>query len=211
MKTLTVLSVVVASLLLIGCGEEAKAPAEATTPATTEKTEATSTVAEKATKAVEATKEAVTVAAEKAKEAVADAKEAVAQKATTAVEATKEAASVVAEKATAVAEKASAAATEAKEAVAEKVEDAKKAIADKTAGAEKINLTACAACHGADFEKKAMGVSKIVKDMTVEEIVTALNGYKDGSYGGNMKTLMKGQVGSFDEAKIKAIATQIGK
>lgn len=67
----------------------------------------------------------------------------------------------------------------------------------------------CAGCHGADFEKKAMNVSKIVKDMTKEEIITALKGYKDGSYGGAMKTIMKGQVGKFDDAAIEAIAAEI--
>jgi cytochrome c553 len=47
--------------------------------------------------------------------------------------------------------------------------------------------------------------------MTKAEIVTALKGYKDGSYGGAMKSLMKGQVASYDEAKIEAVASQIGK
>jgi len=74
-----------------------------------------------------------------------------------------------------------------------------------------VNITACAGCHGANFEKKAMGVSKVVKDMTKADIVKALKGYKDGSYGASMKTLMKGQVASFDDATIEAIANKIGK
>ncbi len=73
------------------------------------------------------------------------------------------------------------------------------------------DTTACASCHGADFEKKAMNVSKIVKDLTKEEIVTALKGYKDGSYGGAMKALMKGQVAKLDDAAIEAIAAEIKK
>ena len=67
----------------------------------------------------------------------------------------------------------------------------------------------CVACHGVTFEKKAMGKSKVVKDMTKEEIVKALNGYKDGSYGGAMKAMMAGQVKSLDEASINAIADEI--
>ena len=67
----------------------------------------------------------------------------------------------------------------------------------------------CKGCHGADFEKKAMGKSKVVKDMSSTDIVTALKGYKDGSYGGAMKGMMKGQVASLSDADIEAIASEI--
>jgi len=70
---------------------------------------------------------------------------------------------------------------------------------------------ACAGCHGADFSKKALGKSKVVKDMSKEEIVAALKGYKDGSYGGAMKGMMAGQVKSLDDAAIEAIAAEIKK
>ena len=72
-----------------------------------------------------------------------------------------------------------------------------------------VDLNGCVACHGAQFEKVAMGVSKVVKDMSKEDIITALKGYRDGSYGANMKALMQGQVGSWDDAKIEVVATQI--
>jgi cytochrome c-type protein NapB len=72
-----------------------------------------------------------------------------------------------------------------------------------------VNTAACAGCHGKDFEKSAMGKSKIVKDMTKADIETALKGYKDGSYGGAMKGIMKGQVAKFDDAAIAEIATSI--
>ncbi len=68
---------------------------------------------------------------------------------------------------------------------------------------------ACTGCHGASFEKKAMGKSKIVKEMSKEEIVKALKGYKDGSYGGAMKGMMKGQVAALSDADITAIADTI--
>jgi len=68
---------------------------------------------------------------------------------------------------------------------------------------------ACVGCHGANFEKKALGKSKVVSEMTKEEIVTALKGYKDGSYGGAMKGLMKGQVASLSDADIDALAGSI--
>ena len=75
--------------------------------------------------------------------------------------------------------------------------------------ASAANTTVCAGCHGANFEKKALNVSKIVKDMSKDEIVTALKGYKDGSYGGTMKTTMKGQVASLSDSDIEDIANQI--
>jgi len=69
----------------------------------------------------------------------------------------------------------------------------------------------CASCHGQQGEKPALGKSKIIKDMTKDQITAALKGYKDGSYGGASKALMKGQASSLDDAKISAIAAHIGK
>ena len=69
----------------------------------------------------------------------------------------------------------------------------------------------CLGCHGASFEKKAMGKSKVVKDMSREDIIKSLNGYKDGSYGGPMKAIMKGQAAGMSEADITAFAAKYGK
>ncbi|WP_298751094.1 c-type cytochrome [uncultured Arcobacter sp.] len=71
--------------------------------------------------------------------------------------------------------------------------------------------TKCAGCHGANGEKAALGKSKIIKDMSKADIVASLKGYKDGTYGGPMKGLMKGQVMTLSDADINAIAEQIGK
>ncbi len=73
------------------------------------------------------------------------------------------------------------------------------------------NTTACEGCHGANFEKSALGKSKIVKDLTKDEIIKALKGYKDGSYGGTMKGIMKSQVAKLSDADIAEIAAKIGK
>ena len=67
----------------------------------------------------------------------------------------------------------------------------------------------CKGCHGALFEKKAMGKSKEVNKMSKADIVAALKGYKDGSYGGAMKGMMKGQVTALSDADIDAIAAEI--
>jgi len=51
------------------------------------------------------------------------------------------------------------------------------------------DMDRCVSCHGVDFEKKALGVSKIVKNMTEAEIKASLDGYKRGE-GGSMKDVM---------------------
>jgi cytochrome c len=68
----------------------------------------------------------------------------------------------------------------------------------------------CAACHGAHGEKHALGKSKVISTMTPSEIETALHGYKNGTYGGSMKALMKGQITPYDDEQIKAVAEFIG-
>lgn len=69
--------------------------------------------------------------------------------------------------------------------------------------------TKCASCHGSLGEKKALGKSKVINTMSEEEIVTALKGYKDGSYGAAMKGLMKGQVSKLTDDDISTLATYI--
>ena len=71
------------------------------------------------------------------------------------------------------------------------------------------DTASCVGCHGANFEKAALGKSKIVKDMSKADIITALKGYKDGTYGAAMKGVMKGQVAKLSDADIEAMATQI--
>ena len=74
-----------------------------------------------------------------------------------------------------------------------------------------VNAGACKGCHGANFEKHAMGKSKIVKDLSHAEIAAALKGYKAGTYGGPMKGVMKGQVGRYSNADLDAFAQTVGK
>jgi len=69
----------------------------------------------------------------------------------------------------------------------------------------------CAGCHGANAEKAALGKSQIIKGWPVDKTVAALKGYKDGSYGGAMKGVMKGQVARLSDADIQDLATQISK
>jgi len=70
---------------------------------------------------------------------------------------------------------------------------------------------ACSACHGQNAEKVALGKSKVIKGWDSAKTVDALNGYKNGTYGGAMKGLMKGQVSNLSDEDIKKVADYISK
>jgi len=67
----------------------------------------------------------------------------------------------------------------------------------------------CAGCHGATGEKVALGKSKVIANMTEEELNISMNGYIAGTYGGAMKGLMKGQVANLSKEDIKAVSSHI--
>jgi len=67
----------------------------------------------------------------------------------------------------------------------------------------------CIACHGKNAEKKALNQSEIIKDWSAEKISNALKGYKDGSYGGTMKGLMKSQVATLSDQDIELLSHHI--
>ena len=69
-----------------------------------------------------------------------------------------------------------------------------------------VSIAACAGCHGQHFEKSALGKSKIVKDMSLKEIVDALKGYKAGTYGDTMKKVMVDQVKNLKDSDIEAMS-----
>ncbi len=68
----------------------------------------------------------------------------------------------------------------------------------------------CVSCHGAKAEKHALNKSEVIDTWDAAKIEEALKGYKAGTrnvYG--MGALMKGQVASYDDATIKAVAEYI--
>ncbi len=68
----------------------------------------------------------------------------------------------------------------------------------------------CAACHGAKGEKKALGKSAVIGGEPAAEIEKKLHGYKAGTLNAHgMGALMKGQVASYSDADIKAVAEYI--
>jgi len=72
-----------------------------------------------------------------------------------------------------------------------------------------VSVTGCTGCHGQHFEKSAMGKSKVVKDMSLKDIVNALKGYKAGTYGDTMKQMMVTQVKNLKESDIEAMSLLI--
>ncbi len=91
-------------------------------------------------------------------------------------------------------------------------EKSKKVIADVTSTKSGADIyTACKGCHGASGEKVALGKSKVIKGWNTTKTADALNGYKDGTYGGAMKGLMKGQVSKLSDADIETVSDYISK
>ena len=78
-----------------------------------------------------------------------------------------------------------------------------------TSSAYAASIAVCAGCHGQNFELAAMGKSKIVKDMSLKEIVTAMKGYKNGTYGDTLKGMMMVQVKDLSDSDIEAMSLLI--
>ena len=72
-----------------------------------------------------------------------------------------------------------------------------------------VSIAVCAGCHGQNFEQAALGKSKIVKDMSLKEIIHALKGYNAGTYGDTMKELMVQQVKAISMQDLEAMALLI--
>lgn len=67
----------------------------------------------------------------------------------------------------------------------------------------------CAGCHGANAEKPALGKSQVIKGWDANKIANSLKGYKDGTYGGVMKGVMKSQVINLSDEEIDALGAYI--
>jgi len=216
MKKLTVLSIIAASVILVGCGDSATG-AEA--KAAEHKTETTMKCGEgkcgaSMKKEAAEHKSAATEAKEAATTAVEKTKEAVAEKATEA----KEAAHAAVEKAT---ETATAAVDAAKESATSAVDSAKAAVTSVTTAATEAVAAAtgpdgkalfakCAGCHGADGKTAALGKSAVIAGQAAADLETKIAGYKAGTLNvAGMGALMKGQVAALSDADAKAIAAYV--
>ena len=91
----------------------------------------------------------------------------------------------------------------------EVVEDAKAELTPTKNGADLFKV--CSSCHGVNGEKKALNKSQVIQGWSEVQVSTALIGYKDGSYGGAMKGLMKSQVTKLSDEEIAALSKYISE
>ena len=122
--------------------------------------------------------------------------------------------SPVAEKVTEAAEEVKRKASEITETVKEEAKAAAAAVTGAVGKKEGVDAAAlykskCAGCHGAKGEKHALGKSNVIAGQPKALLIQKLDGYKEGSYGGAMKSIMKSQVGSLDEEQIEALSGYI--
>ena len=69
----------------------------------------------------------------------------------------------------------------------------------------------CAACHGANAQKQALGKSQMIAGWESERIESALKIYADGSHDDKMKAIMQAQVRPLNNEQIKSLAEYISK
>ncbi len=74
-----------------------------------------------------------------------------------------------------------------------------------------IELGVCKGCHGRFFEKKALGNSIKVNHMTRDQIMKALKGYHDGTYGRSQARVMVNVMISYTDSEIRKMADKITK
>lgn len=67
----------------------------------------------------------------------------------------------------------------------------------------------CASCHGQKGEKEALGKSQIITGWDKDRFINAMKGYKDGTYGGVMKNIMKSQVETKTDEEIDILANYV--
>jgi len=196
MNKITVLSIVAAAVLFVGCGDDTKKAAS----------EATAKVVESTKTAADSAGDAAKVAVDKTAEAVKKAGDAITEATDKAVEATRKAAE-------ATEEAASKAADTVQKSVAEAAAATKAAVTDTSgddAGAAIFKK--CAGCHGADGKTKALGKSAEIAGEPKDDLVTKISEYKTGTRNvAGMGSLMKGQVASLSDADIQAVAAYISK
>lgn len=69
----------------------------------------------------------------------------------------------------------------------------------------------CASCHGPKGDKEALGKSQLIGGWDKDRVKKALNGYKDGTYGGVMKTIMKQQIDGKTPEQIEILSEYVSQ
>jgi len=190
---------VAAVLFLFGCSNENKQEAQKTHESTTK-------TVEESTKIIK--EEAANIAknvAQKSKKIVEDASDATKDMAKDVADATKDMAQNVSQTTKKMADDVTQKAKE----VTKEAKESAQSIVPVSFDAKAYFAANCKVCHGADGEKSALNKSQIIKGWEQDKVKTALKGYKDGSYGASMKSIMKAKVKDLDDTKIEAIAKYI--
>lgn len=72
-----------------------------------------------------------------------------------------------------------------------------------------IYQSKCFACHKENAKTSAMNKSQVIAGWDAAKTIAAVNGYKDGSYGGTMKGIMKPIATGLNDEDLKAVAATI--
>lgn len=67
----------------------------------------------------------------------------------------------------------------------------------------------CIKCHGFRGDQKAMGWSQVIAGWPADRVEGALKGYREGTYGGENKDIMKGQAAPLSDEDIKALSEYV--
>jgi len=68
---------------------------------------------------------------------------------------------------------------------------------------------ACASCHGHNAKNTALGKSQVINGWSAERVSAALVGYQNGTYGGEFKAIMHGQVSKLSAEDIRLVSRHI--
>lgn len=72
-----------------------------------------------------------------------------------------------------------------------------------------IYQSKCFSCHKENAKTSALNKSQVIAGWDAAKIVSAVNGYKDGSYGAAMKGVMKPIATGLSDEDLKAVAATI--
>jgi len=74
---------------------------------------------------------------------------------------------------------------------------------------KKIFNSRCIGCHGQKGERKALGQSEVIQNFSEEELISALDGYKNQPADDNMEKLMKSQVQKYSDNELRDVAKYV--
>jgi cytochrome c len=82
-------------------------------------------------------------------------------------------------------------------------------VAMASGDAAALYAKSCQGCHGADGSKVAMGMTRPLSALTLEEAKAALIGYKTGTYGGEKKAMMERVVKPLSDTDVDSLAAHV--